>query len=357
MDARKLFPTVPKSTLEAAKKVQAAYPLGEDEWDVLGESGTTYRVQLFKKDGSWWGSCSCKAFQINAAREQPGDEVVPCKHLVFVRAPHMKNEEPKETAEEVVAPTAPPPQQQEEQPTEQPTQQPQRKRGRKTTAIKEVIPPRERTTAPVPANPEPGAPMPVDVLVEQIRSIQEAMRRCMHEGEHFGKIPGCGPKPVLLKPGAEKLAMLFRLAPRYRVTVKDLGEGHREYTVETEMYHAPSGTFLGMGVGSASTLETKWAIRWENTGKPVPAEYWQSRDPAILGGPQFAPRRVTLPSGGTAWYIHRKVGNDNPADFYNTVLKMAKKRSQVDATLTVTAASDIFTQDLEEGVDTEEPKE
>ena len=33
---------------------------------------------------------------------------------------------------------------------------------------------------------------------------------------------------------------------------------------------------------------------------------------------------------------------------YNTVLKMAKKRALVDAVLTATAASDIFTQDLED---------
>ena len=43
-----------------------------------------------------------------------------------------------------------------------------------------------------------------------------------------------------------------------------------------------------------------------------------------------------------------KVEHDNPADHYNTVLKMAKKRALVDAVLTATAASDIFTQDLED---------
>jgi hypothetical protein len=43
-----------------------------------------------------------------------------------------------------------------------------------------------------------------------------------------------------------------------------------------------------------------------------------------------------------------KVEHDNPADYYNTVLKMAKKRAHVDAILTATAASDIFTQDIED---------
>ena len=43
-----------------------------------------------------------------------------------------------------------------------------------------------------------------------------------------------------------------------------------------------------------------------------------------------------------------RVENSDLADTYNTVLKMAKKRALVDATLTATAASDIFTQDLED---------
>jgi hypothetical protein len=42
--------------------------------------------------------------------------------------------------------------------------------------------------------------------------------------------------------------------------------------------------------------------------------------------------------------------SENPdiADLYNTVLKMAKKRAFVDATITATAASDFFTQDVED---------
>ena len=43
-----------------------------------------------------------------------------------------------------------------------------------------------------------------------------------------------------------------------------------------------------------------------------------------------------------------RVENEDIADVYNTVLKMAKKRAHIDAMLTATAASDIFTQDLDE---------
>jgi hypothetical protein len=50
-------------------------------------------------------------------------------------------------------------------------------------------------------------------LTEQVALIQNVMRSVMKDGEHFGKIPGCGEKPSLLKPGAEKLCFTFRMDP------------------------------------------------------------------------------------------------------------------------------------------------
>jgi hypothetical protein len=43
------------------------------------------------------------------------------------------------------------------------------------------------------------------------------------------------------------------------------------------------------------------------------------------------------------------VENPDPYDLENTLVKMAKKRAHIDAALTGTASSDLFTQDLEEG--------
>ncbi len=103
-------------------------------------------------------------------------------------------------------------------------------------------------------------------------------------------------------------------------------------------------------------MEAKYRYRQgaaEPTDKPVPRAYWDLRgeDPAkaleLIGGKGFTVKKVD----GKGWMIAKggeKVENDNPADNYNTVLKMAKKRALVDAVLTATAASDIFTQDLED---------
>jgi hypothetical protein len=102
-------------------------------------------------------------------------------------------------------------------------------------------------------------------------------------------------------------------------------------------------------------MEKKYRYRpgpSKNTGKSVPKLYWDIRkeDPVSaqkhLGGKGFVAKKE-----GSSWFIFEQgepIENDCIADVYNTILKIAKKRSFVDATLTATAASDIFTQDLEE---------
>lgn len=197
-----------------------------------------------------------------------------------------------------------------------------------------------------------------DVL-GQISQIQDLMQKAMKKDEHFGIIPGTK-KPSLYKAGAEKLGLMFRLSPVFDVREKEMDRGHREYVVSCTLKHIPSGNTIGSGVGSCCTLEAKYRYRTGEvkfTGKPVPKEYWDNKKENYqkaldsIGGKGYSARKN--PDTGK-WEIveqGEKVEHDNPADYYNTVLKMAKKRAHVDAMLTATAASDIFTQDVEELVD------
>ena len=200
-----------------------------------------------------------------------------------------------------------------------------------------------------------AAALTVQQVLGQVALIQQIMNVTMKDGEHYGRIPGCGDKPTLLKPGAEKLCLTFRLAPTYDVEERLFDRGHREYRVQTTLTSILTGAFVGQGVGLCSTMEAKYRYRagaTEATDKAVPRAYWdlRSEDAAkaqeLIGGKGFSPKKVD-----GVWMIAKaseRVETDNPADFYNTVLKMAKKRALVDAVLTATAASDIFTQDLED---------
>lgn len=187
-------------------------------------------------------------------------------------------------------------------------------------------------------------------LKTRANMVTNIKREIMRENVHWGKVPGCGDKPTLLKNGAELLCMAFKLAPDAKVEIADLGNGHREYTVTTTLTSIVTGTPIATGLGSCSTMESKYRYRGAelvNTGKPVPQDYWEERDPALLGGKGFVAKK----DENGKWMIFSKgEKKENPdiADVYNTVLKMASKRSLVDATLKATGGSCEFTQDIED---------
>jgi hypothetical protein len=197
--------------------------------------------------------------------------------------------------------------------------------------------------------------MTPDRIVKQVGLIQEVMKSVMHLGEHYGKIPGCGDKPTLLKPGAEKLCTTFRLAPSYVITEKIIPNGHREYQVVCTLTHIPTGAIFGQGVGSASTMESKYRYRKAERVCPM-----CGKEAIIKGKEEYGGGFICFAKKGGCGakfkaddpaikdQVVGKTEYEDPADYYNTILKMAKKRAHVDATLTCTAASDIFTQDVED---------
>lgn len=190
---------------------------------------------------------------------------------------------------------------------------------------------------------------------EQVQLVQQVMKAVMIDGEHYGTIPGCGAKKVLLKAGAEKLALTFKFSPTFKVEIQNFDNGHREYRIITTITHIITGHVLGEGVGSCSTLESKYRYRNGTYKCPICGKETIIKGKAEYGGgficfakkggcgAKFKDNEEAIISQPIG-----KVENIDIADSYNTVLKMAKKRSLVDAILTATAASDIFTQDLEE---------
>lgn len=157
--------------------------------------------------------------------------------------------------------------------------------------------------------------------IEQVKVNLAALYKLMEEvlqpGIDFDRIPGTD-KPALHQPGAQILGQVFKLAARYHIerAEKDLD---REppfvaYQVRAEISNKETGAFLGEGVGSANSLENKH--RW---------------------------RKVKDENGNEI-----RIENTDVMTLDNTLLKMAKKRALVDATLNVTGASRLFTQDAED---------
>lgn len=164
---------------------------------------------------------------------------------------------------------------------------------------------------------------------QRVNLVQEVMQGIMKRETHYGTIPGTQ-KPTLYKPGAEVLCVTFRVAQEYRI--EDLsGPGVARYRVTCVGRHQMTGVALGEGVGECSSSEEKY--KWR--GVICKAE--------LDATPENLRRKKYYKNGNTADQIRTE-----PADLANTILKMACKRAMIAMTLNVTAASDIFTQDIED---------
>lgn len=137
--------------------------------------------------------------------------------------------------------------------------------------------------------------------MQKIAQFQGVVQQTLKQNHDFGVVPGTGSKPTLLKPGAEKILMLLGLSSEYEIIeqVQDYDKGFFAYTVRCVL--TKNGQVITEGLGHCNSREKKYMS--------------EKQDVYMLG---------------------------------NTCLKMAKKRAQVDATLTVAALSEIFTQDIED---------
>jgi len=173
-------------------------------------------------------------------------------------------------------------------------------------------------------------------VVEQVRAIQKIMQTVMKEGTHYGVIPGCK-QPSLYKAGSETLLSAFKIS--VEPEIEEIRDGdHITVKVRAIGRHMTSGIVVGVGVGECSTAEEKYSWRTSVCDEEYDATKETQRRLKWFKG--YA--RENKPP-----YSVKQV-RTNPADLANTVLKMAKKRAQVDLSLTCLAASDIFTQDIED---------
>lgn len=178
-----------------------------------------------------------------------------------------------------------------------------------------------------------GGPLTKDQVVAQKRLIQEVMAAVMKDGVHYGVIPGCK-QPSLYKAGSEAVLTTFRIAVNPIVEDLSTRDCYR-YRVTCQGI-LPSGEIVGSGIGECSTDEEKYHWRGAVNDKEFDAT------------PEDRRRiKYSRPSNYNKDGETKQV-RTNPSDLANTALKMAKKRAQIDLTLTATGASDVFAQDLED---------
>lgn len=133
---------------------------------------------------------------------------------------------------------------------------------------------------------------------ERIAMLQSFVKEMMIPNIDYGLIPKCT-KPSLFKPGAEKLCDIFGFSKQITILnrVEDWKEGIFHYEVKAILVSKRNGLIEAEGIGSCNSKEKKYK-------------------------------------------------ESDPFSIVNTILKMAKKRAFVDAVLSATRSSGIFTQDI-----------
>lgn len=186
----------------------------------------------------------------------------------------------------------------------------------------------------------------------------QATKEVLQDNVDFGKIPGTGQKPTLLKPGAEKLCFLFQLSPTFDLvdSIEDWDKGLFYYRYRCTL-RTRDGLTIANAEGSCNSRETKY--RYRNAKPKCP-----SCGAEAISRSKYPPRNN--PNAKPGWWCREcktdyayddpqvvgqdtgKVENSEPYELVNTIQKMAQKRAHVAATLIGTGASQFFTQDMED---------
>lgn len=91
----------------------------------------------------------------------------------------------------------------------------------------------------------------------KINQFQTVIQNTLKKEHDFGIIPGTS-KPTLLKPGAEKIQMMFGVTSEFEVIerVQDYQKGFFAFTVKCFIYK--NGLKITEGVGHCNTKEKKY---------------------------------------------------------------------------------------------------
>lgn len=168
----------------------------------------------------------------------------------------------------------------------------------------------------------------ISTTMNKIAQMQAVVQKTLKQGHDFGEVPGTS-KPTLLKPGGEKICMLFGLNPEYEFlqVTEDYDKEFFSYNIRCTLFR--NGQPVAQGVGSCNSKEKKYRFINVDT---IPDNY--------MG----ASESFTDKYGRTKY----KINNPDICSLVNTILKMAKKRAFIDAVLQVASLSEVFTQDLED---------
>jgi len=149
----------------------------------------------------------------------------------------------------------------------------------------------------------------IQTIQHNIQMAERLVMTVLEKDVDYGIHPGTD-SFALRDPGASKITNTFNCYPDHKILYSQETDEIITFQVQANLTSRQTGNVVGTGIGSSSTMETKYGFRWVET----PEDYGYKRE-------ELTRRRKGK----------YRIPNPEISDLGNTILKMATKRAEIDA--------------------------
>jgi len=167
----------------------------------------------------------------------------------------------------------------------------------------------EDETALVPLRVAQGA---LDSVKHNVAMMEKAVREVLEDGIDYGTVPGVKDL-FLFDPGASKVRDFFDTYPEHHILSHTVDDGLITIMMEAKLIFRKTDQVVASGVGACSMKESRYRYRWVEN----PEDY----------GCNAADCRKRKDKYVTKY----RVPNPDVEELVNTIIKIAAKRAEVDA--------------------------
>lgn len=149
----------------------------------------------------------------------------------------------------------------------------------------------------------------IQTIQHNIQMAERLVMTVLEKDIDYGIHPGTD-SFALRDPGASKIINAFNCYPDHKILYSQETDEIITFQVQANLISRQSGNVVATGIGSCSTMESKYGYRWVEN----PEDYGYKRE-------ELTRRRKGK----------YRIPNPEIADLGNTVLKMGTKRAEIDA--------------------------
>ena len=146
------------------------------------------------------------------------------------------------------------------------------------------------------------------------------VQRGLEPDVDYGIHPG-SKSHALKDPGAATIINAFNCYPKAEILFREVTDTKISYVIDVALISREDGQAKSTGTGACTTMETKYGYRWVT-------------DPEFYGYDRAALKKK-VKDGQTRY----RITNPDWSELENTILKMARKRAEVDAAMALPGVS------------------